>query len=563
MQSPERFVIGLGKGTKSLVQNFVGGTLSGGVSIVEEIVRTVARSGSLMTGDEEYSKWAAEKRQKNSNSRQGAVDGLLAGSESILTGIGSGISGLVTKPAEEARKSGALGFVKGLGLGITGAVVKPVVGIMDGVSNVAHGISNQLSPDTYVTSQVRPRRPLERSPLDIEALVLGPLDLCACVANEYLQRMSPSDRFIAAIPVESSKPGPSGQSILQFNNKTSSRVVLLSDNALHILLMEDALENHPVLELRYSYGDLSHCVFHGDVPVVELVMYKTRSVLGTVPIVCDSSKIAMRLYRALWSVRTNMGNPWSTVSPDVIVGSKSSISRLTSPVQSISATDVQGHVHIPSPLSPASRYSTVTPIDNNDSQTLGFGDYTFGTANRLASAINSPGSMSEERLLQRYTGIFSRIKTSVFSDSDYLQVLDENLWNLICEWRASHGPLHGSRCCAILILNVSLEPLQLLRMDVIEGRALKIIPVGEGVFDTEARTLREKDGAVLLFAYGFRPSIVDPAHVKLRVQASAFQGQFSTRRDRTHADSATGAQRAGFLEKSLSENWAKYVLLIR
>jgi hypothetical protein len=45
--------------------------------------------------------------------------------------------GLVTKPYQEGKKAGALGFVKGIGMGLVGVATRPVLGITDGISNVA------------------------------------------------------------------------------------------------------------------------------------------------------------------------------------------------------------------------------------------------------------------------------------------------------------------------------------------------------------------------------------------------------------------------------------------
>jgi hypothetical protein len=74
----------------------------------------------------------------------GFMGGLKAGGESVLSGIGSGISGLVTRPVEEGRKSGAVGVIKGVGLGAVGLFTKPVLGISEGVEAIAQGVSSQV-----------------------------------------------------------------------------------------------------------------------------------------------------------------------------------------------------------------------------------------------------------------------------------------------------------------------------------------------------------------------------------------------------------------------------------
>lgn len=105
------------------------------------------------------------------------------------------------------------------------------------------------------------------------------------------------------------------------------------------------------------------------------------------------------------------------------------------------------------------------------------------------------------------------------------------------------------------------NPVQILRTDVSEGRDYAIFGVGASAgYDYESRSLMPGGGAAVVFCYGFRPSLVD-AHVKLSISTSAFTAKVTTRRDRTSCD-AVGGYVAGFLEKTLSEWWAKYVILI-
>ena len=69
------------------------------------IVGTASKGISFLSGDAEYVRKRALKRQRNRANRGGIVDGILDGSESVISGITSGMSGLVTKPFEEVRAS--------------------------------------------------------------------------------------------------------------------------------------------------------------------------------------------------------------------------------------------------------------------------------------------------------------------------------------------------------------------------------------------------------------------------------------------------------------------------
>jgi len=105
------------------------------------------------------------------------------GTENIVTGFSSGLTGLFTKPVDEASRGGVVGFVKGVGLGLLGAAVKPVLGIGDGMSSVAQGISNQivqnndLAGNAGIAVQIRDPRAFKRWDCDLDVKVLVPLDL--------------------------------------------------------------------------------------------------------------------------------------------------------------------------------------------------------------------------------------------------------------------------------------------------------------------------------------------------------------------------------------------------
>ncbi len=88
------------------------------------------------------------------------ISGLIAGGESLFDGVTSGITGLVTKPIQEGKKTGALGFMKGVGMGIAGVAVKPVLGLTDGLSSIASGLNQQINNDNGSTAaqQIRPMR---------------------------------------------------------------------------------------------------------------------------------------------------------------------------------------------------------------------------------------------------------------------------------------------------------------------------------------------------------------------------------------------------------------------
>jgi hypothetical protein len=108
-------------------------------------------------------------------------------------------------------------------------------------------------------------------------------------------------------------------------------------------------------------------------------------------------------------------------------------------------------------------------------------------------------------------------------------------------------------------VNKAEGPLQILKIDVKEGRNVKIF--GSMGYDSESQTI-PPGGIALVFAYGFRPSLLDAAHVKLLFHTNFFNCTLTTRYNSTNIDTM-GNCRIQFLEKLVTDSFAKYVLLLK
>lgn len=181
VHSPQDFIKGIGKGTSSLASNVI----SGAFDSVADIVGTASKGIGYLSGDGDYVRKRALKKQRMKAKNKGFLDGMMEGGESIASGVSSGLSGLVSRPIEEAQKSGAAGFFKGMGLGLLGAVVKPLMGVTDGVSAVANGISNQVTNEVAYT-QVRPVRALDRIDQSRDVLAIKSMNVKAAYAKEFV-----------------------------------------------------------------------------------------------------------------------------------------------------------------------------------------------------------------------------------------------------------------------------------------------------------------------------------------------------------------------------------------
>merc|ERR1711871_1353151 len=174
-------IIGIGKGTTSLFQGVVTGALGSAGSIAE----TAGTGLSFLSGDAEFIRKRASQRQKVIASRKGIFEGIVGGTDNIMNGISSGVSGLFTKPIEEAQSDGISGFFRGVGLGVLGVAVKPVLGVADGISTIVKGVASEVG-NRKICARMRSARTFERSTTDASDLVLVSLDSDALHAQEFV-----------------------------------------------------------------------------------------------------------------------------------------------------------------------------------------------------------------------------------------------------------------------------------------------------------------------------------------------------------------------------------------
>jgi hypothetical protein len=92
-------------------------------------------------------------------------DGLRDGGEALARSLLRGVTGLLTKPVEGARREGVEGFIKGVGKGLLGAATQPMSGVLDLVSSTTAGLSASWDTVAAVLSDERThtRRRLPRA----------------------------------------------------------------------------------------------------------------------------------------------------------------------------------------------------------------------------------------------------------------------------------------------------------------------------------------------------------------------------------------------------------------
>uniref|UniRef100_A0A8D1HWL3 Vacuolar protein sorting 13 homolog C n=1 Tax=Sus scrofa TaxID=9823 RepID=A0A8D1HWL3_PIG len=150
VQGPEEFAEGLVIGVRSLF----GHTVGGAAGVVSRITGSVGKGLAAITMDKEYQQ---KRREEMGRQPKDFGDSLARGGKGLLRGVVGGVTGIITKPVEGAKKEGAAGFFKGIGKGLVGAVARPTGGIIDMASSTFQGIQRAAESTEEVSRLRSPR----------------------------------------------------------------------------------------------------------------------------------------------------------------------------------------------------------------------------------------------------------------------------------------------------------------------------------------------------------------------------------------------------------------------
>ena len=146
LKGPEEFGLGIKRGVGALVSNVVGG----GFNTVSKI------TGTLLSATKNISSMGTEKEVeiKEEDKPKGFISGTVSGFKKGFGELAHGVTGIVTKPIEETKKSGISGFFSGVGSGLVGAFMAPVNTVLTVGNEVSSGISNS----EFISNKKRLRR---------------------------------------------------------------------------------------------------------------------------------------------------------------------------------------------------------------------------------------------------------------------------------------------------------------------------------------------------------------------------------------------------------------------
>ncbi|ETE73059.1 Vacuolar protein sorting-associated protein 13C, partial [Ophiophagus hannah] len=237
VQGPEECAEGFVIGVRSLL----GHTVGGAAGVVSRITGSVGKGLAAITMDKEFQQ---KRREEMGRQPKDLGDSLAKGGKGFLRGVVGGVTGIVTKPVEGAKKEGAAGFFKGIGKGLVGVVARPTGGIIDMASSTFQGIQrkdlslHRVAESTEEVSSLRPPRLIREDGI-IRPYDRGEADGCDLFENSHIKKLE-AESFQHYCPV----PGRGKAYIVV----TSRRVILMKE--VEIL-------GHMTTDWDYLYEDFT------------------------------------------------------------------------------------------------------------------------------------------------------------------------------------------------------------------------------------------------------------------------------------------------------------------
>ncbi|KAK0091414.1 hypothetical protein PV326_003263, partial [Microctonus aethiopoides] len=148
LQGPWGFIVGITHGSASLMKNITAGT----VNSVTKLASSVARNLDRLTLDEEHLQRQEESRRVRP---QGMAQGLYQGLSGFGISLLAAVGGLAHHPLQHvwSGETTTRGLVTGVGLGLVGVVTKPLSGAAELVALTGQGLLHRTGWNSLPTSR--------------------------------------------------------------------------------------------------------------------------------------------------------------------------------------------------------------------------------------------------------------------------------------------------------------------------------------------------------------------------------------------------------------------------
>ena len=181
-------------------------------------------------------------------------------------------------------------------------------------------------------------------------------------------------------------------------------------------------------------------------------------------------------------------------------------------------------------------------------------------------SINCQDYPSEELIedeIQIIEQCYERVRYLCSDKPTFFSSLDDEAWSLINTWRHMFFGMNSKHCLAAGFINGLEHDIQIKSTTLLEGGS-PCCHIPSRDYD-ELNCLLKPGGAIIFFAWGVPPSLNQDGAIYLQIETNAFTCTLVDRKSPlTRAETLLGCQcKCIFLEKSISDWWAKYWVLIK
>ena len=147
--------------------------------------------------------------------------------------------------------------------------------------------------------------------------------------------------------------------------------------------------------------------------------------------------------------------------------------------------------------------------------------------------------------------------------STYFSSLDEEAWSLINSWRKIFVGIKSKHCLVAGFINGTGHDIQVTSTTLLEGGS-PCCQIPSRDYD-ELNNILKPGGAIILFSWGVPPSLSNEGRIHLAVETNIFTCNLLDRNSPlTSIEVLPGQEdKCIFVEKSISDWWAKYWVLVK
>lgn len=172
-----------------------------------------------------------------------------------------------------------------------------------------------------------------------------------------------------------------------------------------------------------------------------------------------------------------------------------------------------------------------------------------------------PFNISTDDEIEVIENCFARVQHLGGELPTYLSCLDEESWALVSSWRYLFSGIKSRHCMVAGFINGTGANIQI--------KSTKLVQGGSPCYNIPTRDYDETNcvlgpgAAIIFFAWGLQPTLKHEGQILMNIETNAFNCYLMNKKSHLTSLEALSGYHCIFLEKSISEWWTKYWVLVK